>query len=141
ILTVTPVVAAGGAAAVEALCPPGKLVITFSFSIQQSLKSLRSYSSCRVDVAQRFPSAAKACKFSSLYRRPQGLLHPVGTQQLRSIPPYLRLASKPDPPWLKSGCMLTTPNCRSSFSPCAPMAHSKRILLPGTPTFEVSPPA
>src|SRR5260370_2920357 len=83
-LTVTPVVAAGGAAAVEALCPPGKLVITFSFSIQQSWKSLRSYSSCRVDVAQRFPSAAKACKFSSLYRRPQGLLHPVGTQQLRS---------------------------------------------------------
>src|SRR5260370_42460645 len=134
-LTVTPVGADGGAAAVERLWPPGKLVITFSFSIQQSLKSLRSYSSCRVDVAQRFPSAAEACKFSSLYRRPQGLLHPVGTQQLRSIPPYLRLASKPDPPWLKSGCMLTTPNWRSPFSRFAPMAPRKAMLWPGTAKF------
>src|SRR5277367_4276667 len=49
--------------------------------------------------------------------------------------PYLRLASRPEPLWLNAGCTLTTPNCRSSFSLCAAMAHRKLMRWPGMEIF------
>ena len=80
------------------------------------------------------PGRAKLDTGSAQCKR-QPACSPRTDEGVRPYVIYFRLASSPDPPLSNPGCTFTTPNCRSTFSRCAAIAHKNPIECPGTATF------